>query len=227
MAMHSPAGDTALEREDLYASLLHELKNNLVLMSITLEDIRHTGDAEHDRKLNEVRLQCQRIAERLMQALFVYRHAQSGGTELHAIDAYPVEDLLDELAVQARSLRSGMVIETVKADDVPAIWFFDRNMLEIALLNALHNSMLYARARIRIVARMEDDMLCVAIEDDSEGYPEHILQSVALGKPLRSNGTGLGLRFATMIAGAHVNGARTGRLRLRNQGGAVFEMLLP
>lgn len=226
MSTHNETGNDELERQDLYAALLHELKNNLVLMTMTLEEINHTGDAKHDRLLDEVRLQCQRTSERLMQALFVYKHDQSG-TVLNAVDAYPIEDFVNEMAIQARSLRPRLVIDTDVATDVPAIWFFDRNMLEMALLNALHNSLIYARERIRIAARVEDGMLCLAIEDDSDGYPEHILQAVETGKPLKSNGTGLGLRFASMIAKAHSNEERVGRLRLRNQNGAVFEMLVP
>ena len=70
-------------------------------------------------------------------------------------------------------------------------------------------------------------MLCLAIEDDSDGYPPHILQAVADDKPLNSSGTGLGLRFASLIAKAHKNDGRTGSLHLRNQDGAVFEIRVP
>ena len=65
------------------------------------------------------------------------------------------------------------------------------------------------------------------IEDDSAGYPEHILNAVAEDKPLSSSGTGLGLRFARMIARAHHNDGRTGSLSLYNRNGAVFEIRLP
>jgi K+-sensing histidine kinase KdpD len=215
------------EQQDLYAALLHEMKNNLVLMAITLDRVPHIGDAVHDQPLNEVRLLCQRTSERLMQALMIYKSGQ-GGMLLNAVDAYSTEDFIAEMAVQAHSLRSNLRIETEIAADVPAIWFFDRNMLEIALINALHNSISYAREKIRITARVDDGgMLCLAIEDDSDGYPPHILQAVAEDKPLNSNGTGLGLRFASLIAKAHKNNGRMGYLRLSNHNGAVFEIRLP
>ena len=74
---------------------------------------------------------------------------------------------------------------------------------------------------------MEGGMLCLAVEDDSDGYPPHILQAVAEDRPLNSSGTGLGLRFASLIAKAHENEGRRGTLSLRNQNGAVFEIRVP
>ena len=215
-----------LLEQDLYAALLHEVKNNLVLMAITLDRVPHLDDAGHDQPLDEARLLCQRTSERLIQALMIYRGGQHGML-LNAVDAYSTEDFISEMALQARSLRSKLQVETAVAANVPAIWFFDRNLLEIALINGLHNSIAYAREKIRISARVEDGMLCIAIEDDSEGYPPHILQAVADDKPLNSSGTGLGLRFASLIAKAHKNDGRTGSLHLRNQDGAVFEIRVP
>ena len=159
-----------LEEQDLYAALLHEMKNNLVLMAITLDRVPHLDDEGHDQPLDEARLLCQRTSERLMQALMLYK-SDKAGMLLNAVDAYSTEDFISEMALQAHSLRSKLRVETEIAANVPAIWFFDRNMLEIALINGLHNSMTYAREQIRISARVEDGMLCLAIEDDSDGYP--------------------------------------------------------
>lgn len=215
-----------LEHQDLYAALLHEMKNNLVLMAMTMERVPHTQAAEHDQPLDEVRLLCQRVSERLMQALMVYKNDR-GGMVLNAVDAYSPEDFVAAMATQARYLLTPLQIDTVVDPDVPAIWFFDRNMLAMALINAIHNSITYARSRICINARVEDGMLCLAVEDDSDGYPPHILQAVAEDRPLNSNGTGLGLRFASLIAKAHENNGRRGSLSLRNRGGSVFEIRVP
>jgi K+-sensing histidine kinase KdpD len=216
----------SLEQQDLYAALLHEMKNNLVLMAITMERVPHTQAAEHDQPLDEARLLCQRVSERLMQALMIYK-SDHGGMVLNAVDAYSPEDFVAEMAVQARYLQTPHSIETQVDANVPAIWFFDRNMLEMALLNAIHNSISYARTRIRISARVDDGMLCLAVEDDAEGYPPHILQAVADDRPLNSSGTGLGLRFASLIAKAHENNGSRGYLSLRNDDGSVFEIRVP
>ena len=60
---------TDLELGDLYASLLHEMKNNLVLVTVTLDRIERTGAPSHDQALEEARLLCRKASERLMQAL--------------------------------------------------------------------------------------------------------------------------------------------------------------
>ena len=161
-----------------------------------------------------------------MQALFLYK-SEHGGITLNAVDAYSPHDLVAEIAVQARSLNKSLKVITTVDPEVPTIWFLDRNLLEMALINAIHNSVSYARQRIEIRVGRRDGMLAIAVKDDSEGYPPHIIESVAEGKPLQSNGTGLGLRFARLIAQAHNNEGRTGELRLYNDNGAVFEISLP
>jgi signal transduction histidine kinase len=50
---------------------------------------------------------------------------------------------------------------------------------------------------------------------------------VATNTPYRATGTGLGLQFARLIAQSHDNQGRTGELRLHNDQGAVFTLLLP
>lgn len=215
-----------MEARDLYAALLHEMKNNLVLLTLTLDNIPHDGTKEHDGPLDEARLLGQRVSERLMQALFLYKSEQ-GGITLNAVDAYSPHDLLDELAVQMRSLNRNLMVDVVVDDDVPPFWFFDRNMLEMALVNALHNSLSYARKQVELRARLREGMLAIGVRDDSDGYPAHILEAVAEDRPLQSNGTGLGLRFARLIAQAHHNEGRIGELRLYNENGAVFEISVP
>ena len=217
---------STLENHDLYAALLHEMKNNLVLMAITMERVPHTHAIEHDQPLDEARLLCQRVSERLMQALMIYK-SDSGGMVLNAVDAYSPEDFVAEMAIQARYLQTPHLIDTRVDANVPALWFFDRNMLEMALINAIHKSITYARKHICVSARVEDGMLCLAVEDDSVGYPPHILEAVAQDRPLNSSGTGLGLRFASLIAKAHENRGRRGELSVRNQNGAVFEIRVP
>jgi signal transduction histidine kinase len=216
----------ALDTTDMHAALMHELKNNLGLLTITLDGMPELDVAEYDTKLAEARLICQRSVERLQQGLLIYkadRHA------LHpVIDAYSPLDMLREIGDNASSLaRSRLKVETLMGDQVPELWFFDRSLVEMAIFNAIHNALAYAHSSIRIEADMQDGYLAFTIRDDSDGYPEQILASggdaaVSVGK-----GTGLGLRFARLIAELHENRERRGSLRLYNDAGAVFSLLLP
>ena len=215
-----------MEEQDLYAALLHELKNNVVLLTLTMDTIPRTGDSEHDGPLDDARLIGQRVSERLLQALFLYKSEQ-GGVTLNAIDAYSPADLVEEIAHQARSLHKQLEVRVSIDESVPPIWFFDRNMLEMALLNAVHNSIHYARHQIGIGITVRDDKLVFSVRDDSDGYPPHIIEAVREGRTLQSSGTGLGLRFARLIAEAHSNEDRIGELHLYNDAGAVFEISVP
>jgi hypothetical protein len=139
------------------------------------------------------------VVGRLQQALLVYKAINQ---QIHpAIDAYSPHDLLQEIRDRAAALSRGRFrVEAALSPEVPAIWFLDRDLIEMALINAIQNSLAYARSSIRIEAGMEEGCLALTVRDDSDGYPEHILTSVATNTPYRATGTGLGLQFARLIA---------------------------
>ena len=215
-----------LETQDLYAALMHESKNHLGLLALTIDSIPPTGQADHDRPLDDARLLCQRVVDRLQEALLVYKAGKHALTP--SVDAYSPRDVLQVLRDTADSLARGRLqVDIALASEVPEIWFFDRDLVEMALMNAVHNSLEHARSRMRIRAAMVDGSLEISVWDDSDGFPEHMLQAFAEQRPYRARGTGLGLQFAQIIAQAHENRGRRGELRLGNDNGAVFSLLLP
>lgn len=216
-----------IESTHLYAALMHELKNNLGLLAMTLDGIPVTGQAEHDHGVDEARLLCQRVIDRLGQALLVYKTRHQALQTM--VDAYSPRDLANELLDTATSLARGRLrVDVQFADDAPEIWFFDRNLVEMAMINAIHNSLGYAQSKMRIGVALRDEMLEISVWDDSTGYPEHVLQAFAARQPYRATGTGLGLQFAQLVAEAHENKGKVGELRLSNQdGGARFCLCLP
>jgi signal transduction histidine kinase len=215
-----------MEAKDLYAALMHELKNNLSLLAMNMERIPRLGDETFDRPVDDVRLLCQQVVERLRQSLLLYKAADHGLPI--EIDAYSPHEFLREIRDEAAALAHGRVeVDAVIDDQVPPLWFFDRNLIDIAVNNAIQNSLVYARSRIEIRIDLLDGMLSLTVRDDSAGYPAHILAAVANGEPFSSGGTGLGLQLSRMIVQAHANKGRTGELRLANDPGAAFSLLLP
>jgi len=211
---------------DLYAALIHELKNELGLLSMTLENIPLQNEAVHDSAVNSARLQCQGVADRLQQALLIYK---SNSQPIHpSIDAWSPQDLVEEIRDRALALaRDRLQVEVALAPDLPQIWFFDRDLVEMALVNAIHNSLNHARSRLRIEAGMQEGCLVLRVHDDSPGFPDKVLNAVVVDVPRHPRGTGLGLHFCRLIAQSHVNQGRRGEMRLRNDAGAVFSLLLP
>ena len=214
------------ETPDFYAALIHELKNDLGLLSMTIDSIPVRGVAAHDEPVDSARLQCQQVVDRLQQTLLIYKASRQ---QFHPrIDAYSPHDLLDAIKARAETLSRGRFhVETVIDPDTPAIWFFDRDLIEMALVSAVQNSLTYARQSIWLEMKPQEEGLAFLVRDDSEGYPEHVLESVANNTPYRATGTGLGLQFSRLIAQSHENQGRTGALRLYNDPGAVFYLLLP
>lgn len=208
----------------LAAAEFHELKNQISELALALDDVslRHPEAAP---ALVRLRLDCRAIMERLVQILTLYKDGQ-GGLQLN-VEAHSPGELIDELAAEARALaRPGVVIETTLAE-APPFAFFDRYLIHIALLNAVHNALRYARQRIVIGARAQDAGTLFYVCDDSEGYPLHILENQGRRPGRSATGTGLGLFFAQTIARCHVNGERCGALRLENRDGACFALWLP
>jgi signal transduction histidine kinase len=215
-----------LDSADLYAALIHELKNDLGLLSMTLESIPLQGEAAHDDTVDAARLQCQGVVDRLQQALQVYKGISQ---EIQpAIDAYSPHDVVREIHDRAVALARGRIrVEAVLAPELPEIWFFDRDLVEMALINAIHNALTYARSSLRIEAGRIDGYLALTVRDDSPGYPDPILAGDATAASGHAKGSGLGLQFSRLIAQSHDNQGRHGELRLYNDEGAVFCLLLP
>lgn len=211
---------------DLYAALIHELKNSLGVLSMTLERIPLQGETGHDVAVVEARQLCEGVVDRLHQALLIYKAENQPIRP--TVDAYSPHDLVRQIKARANALARGRFrIEVAIADDLPALWFFDRDLVEMALINAIHNALAHARSTIRIEAEVEAGCLVLNVRDDSPGYPEHILAGVVDGGAYPTTGTGLGLQFARLIAQSHDNRGRSGELRLYNDPGAVFCLLLP
>lgn len=65
---------------DLYAALIHELKNDLGVLSLTIDGIPLQGEAAHDAPVDAARLLCQGVVDRLQQALLIYK---AGSQPIH------------------------------------------------------------------------------------------------------------------------------------------------
>ncbi len=215
---------TGIDLAALMASEFHELKNQLGQLTLMLDE-QGMEHPELAPRLSAPRLLCQRIVDRLVQVLTLYK---SGHQRLALnLEAISPSDFLAQIAAQANSLASGRLHIETRVEGAPPFWFFERYLAEMALLNAVHNALQYARATIEISAEAADGGLCLRVRDDSAGYPPHILENQGHDPGRNTTGTGLGLYFAHAIAAAHENRGQPGKLTLANDNGAVFTLWLP
>ena len=198
---------------EIAALTLHDVKNRLAELAGRAEQ---RGDRETMYAILEA-------AEALTRLLAYYR--SESGTLHPDFDAHAPADLLVELAADGQA-RGEIAIE-VDGRSAPTFWFYDEALVRMVLANALHNALRHARARIVLAAEDRRDWLALRVRDDGDGFPESVLADGGASAPVTREGTGLGLRLAKRVAEMHVNGGRTGTIRLANDHGAVFELMLP
>lgn len=201
---------------DLYAAVIHDVKNQLAELALRLE---RRADAQQEAEL------ALNAARRLSGMLLAHREA-SGLLQANADAANPA-DMLAILAAEYRELFPALAIE-IDAGRAPACAFFDDALVRLALANALHNACRHARLQVRLAAYEREGMLVFEVSDDGAGFPDSVLTAMAESPSAPSgSGTGLGLYLARKIAGLHQLQGRHGTIELSNSPGGYFRMLLP
>lgn len=226
----------AIDFTTLFAAQIHDLKNLLFLLLNSLDETlidsrpRSGINDESQSNLALLKYNGQLINDKLIQMLSLFRFAQGPYT----IDiAYrPVEELIEEVAAEAKPLLGARSIAIRSDVETGLCWFFDRDLAAGVLNNAIHNALRCAKSEIRLSARTENGFLAIRVEDDGVGFPQEILENGGSMKNLDLSGgkTGLGLYFSSICARMHTNKGKTGRIELSNGGnlgGAVFTLLLP
>ncbi|MGO1691467.1 MAG: sensor histidine kinase [Marinobacter sp.] len=214
------------------ALTVHDMKNSLGMLLNSLDELRMENENTFDdsSKFNTLQYEAERIHNDLVQLLGIYR---LGENNLSAhVEEHFVPDFLSEHLARHTPLLKGLDIEcSIVAEDING--FFDADLLTGVLNNTINNAIRYTKTRIRLTANEQDGYLVIGVEDDGEGYPEHMQHSGTLSfKSLDFNtgSTSLGLLFVSAVADLHCEGERTGHIKLHNGGplgGGVFELWLP
>lgn len=201
---------------DLYAAVIHDVKNQLAELSLRLGA---RSDAQQEMVI------AMNAARRLSEMLLVHRQAN----DLLSVnpDSVNPADFLSILAAEFAELFPSLTIQS-DADRAPSFAFFDDALVRMALANAIHNACRAAKSIVKLSAYEQDRMLVLEVADDGSGYPENLLITAgAEPSPVSGRGTGLGLYLAKKIAELHCLENRCGYVALSNENGAVFRMMLP
>lgn len=209
--------------DSLVAAAIHDAKNTLNALNTWLAE---AGREHPSAALDRARSAAQRVSAQLVELLVLYR-AGEGNLRL-AIDDHHPGDMVRELLAEVAPLPGQPIIVTdLAAMDALDPWAFDAYQVKLVLADALRNALRYGRNHVSLtVGQPSGGGLRFEVRDDSDGYPPEILAGEDHG--LTEGGTGLGLRFARLIAERHATPAgRHGYIELENDGGAVFRMILP
>lgn len=222
-----------IDFSSVLGAAVHDMKNSLTLMIQSIEDLESTL-REHGVGIEEaasIHYQAARLNTGLIQLLSLYR-TQLNQLPLN-IDEHYVDDFIDDVIAYNHNHIStrDIDIDIEKEDDL--YWYFDIDLLNVLISDALVNAMRYGHQKLKISVFEVDNNLSVKIEDDGPGFPENMLKatdSEINPMDISAGRTGLGLFFARMIAEAHTSEDRKGKISLTNGGslgGGVFTLTLP
>ena len=210
-----------IDVKTIIALNVHEVKNLMALLMLKLDAVQTADDA-----ISESRLLCHRVNDCMERMLLLF-NLQSERLEPYISNHSPA-DFIDEFVSNAQVLAGHKINIVKEVMDAPDYWFFDRDLVEMAMMNAIHNALRFAQYEIKIRAYEVNQMLVLEVVDDGAGYMGDLLLD-PMSAILHKN-QGLGLYLAQAIAQIHVNKDRHGQLLLHNNEpatGAVFSLQLP
>lgn len=226
--MNDSQPEPGIDFSTLLASSVHDLKNSITLMLLTLDDLLTSSvsrDPEEQKKLSKLGSEASRINHDLMQLLTLYKLDKKNKIQ---IDEVFVADLLAESCARNELQFTYNKIEVNLDCDSDLSWYLDAELIAGVINNILVNALVYAKRNIWISAHQADGWLKIVIEDDGEGLAGDDLVNEASTK--NSFSTGLGLVIGRQILAMHQKADRHGQLQLANATagrGARIELLIP
>ncbi|SMB26515.1 putative sensor histidine kinase [Sterolibacterium denitrificans] len=248
--------------DSLVAAAIHDAKNSLNALGTWLARARHEFATQAQGADSPALRQAENLASllggQLVELLVLYRAGEGSlrmAIEDHSLADF-VADVMTEFAVAGSDAGKIRIETDFSAAECIGTWAFDAYLVKLVLLDALRNALRHASRTIRFsVGQLGEEGIRFTVKDDGEGYPDEALRAVeaetdaadeidrsaaANESVSKHGGTGLGLRFARLIASRHAVPAsqsgrpgRQGRLELVNDGlgsgarGARFTLILP
>lgn len=223
---------------DILASVVHDIKNSMSVISNHIDDIQMIDDLPEDVRQRACAMhhEMRRANNQLVQILTLYK---LDNQRLRPnIMEYNIYDFLEELQIEENGLLQGSGVSLEIDCDEWLSWYFDLDLVRGVLSSTIGNAKRYTSDQVLISAAEEDGYLVIRIEDNGEGFPasfirfhqEDAADEQEVGRAFSEGRTQLGFFFATTIAHAHVNRDKKGFIRLKNGHslpGGCFELWLP
>lgn len=207
----------------------HELKTPLTAVRGHLELLNEGGQEEHDRTVELVLDEVDRMTRITNDMLLLAKAEQPDFLRLHEVE---VATLLRDVVSKAAPLgeRAWRLVEPTDGARTSVI--ADAQRLTQAMLQLAQNAVAHTRVGgvIEIGSRTDDAAVRLWVRDDGEGIPPGELGPIferfhrVSGSTRRSDGAGLGLSIVRAIAEAH-----GGEIEVtsRPRAGACFTLVIP
>ena len=224
----------ATESEKLYKTLFnsisHELKTPITTIIgavSSFKDEKIVGNKNSLTKiLNEINIAAERL-HRLVENLLDMARLESGKLNLK-LGWHSIADLIRSVIERCKNESSNHIIIT-KIDE-ECVFRFDFTLMEQALINIVHNSLVYTPdgSEIIIEGTQQNYNYILTISDNGSGFSKDSLNKLFTKfyriPGTKTGGTGLGLSIAKGFIEAH---GGTIQASNKTSGGAVFTIILP
>lgn len=223
-----------LDFTSILANSVHDMKNSVGMLIGALDDINDRcgqNSCPSQALFSQLRYEGKRLNSNLVQVLTLYRVNNSEyALNITENDVYEV---LEECYLENEGVMSlkGIDFELACSNDL--MGFFDLELVTGMINSVINNAYKYANSKIRIGATREDGYLTLFVEENGDGYPDFMLHGKSDAQhqvSFKTGSTGLGLLFASTIAGMHEHQGKTGYITTTNEGidgGGRFALHLP
>ena len=227
--------NNSLDFSTILATSVHDIKNSLFMLLQSIEnlDLAENLTKEQHKSFADLHYQTSRINSTVMQLLSLYRD------EKKQLPIYIEENSVNELLVDMIDrhrlyLNSHNINVSINAEN-DLYGYFDIDLIGYLLGDIFVNALRHTKGEVIITAFYEASFLVFKIEDDGEGYPEHMLdindkENEFSNFNATKGRSGLGLLFAKKIAAAHKVKSLQGQIMLENKlndSGCIFTLRLP
>ncbi|NIB44546.1 HAMP domain-containing histidine kinase [Pseudomaricurvus alkylphenolicus] len=219
----------------ILASSVHDMKNSLGMLLNSLDTVMRAmppQNEEQEQQFSTLHYEASRINTELIQLLSIYR-MQNDRLPVQIDECYLI-DVLEEQVARNDLLFQSRGLDVQIDCDEDLVWYFDGELIGGVVHNVLVNAARYTKKTIRLSARLEDELLEIAVADDGIGYPDAMMRAPEEGSmgpvDFQKGNTHLGLYFAQQVASLHRRNDRNGQIELSNGGdlgGGIFKIFLP
>ncbi len=214
----------------LFNSISHELKTPITTIIGAVSSFKDEKIFENksilQKFMSEINIAADRL-HRLVENLLDMARLESGNLKPKS-DWHSVSDLVHASIERLKDESANHKILTNITEDI--VFKFDYVLLEQALINIIHNSIVYSPSGSEIIieAVQQNQQCVINISDNGTGFPDEVLSKL-FNKFYRipgtkTGGTGLGLSISKGFIEAH---GGTITAMNRNTGGAVITITLP
>lgn len=195
-------------REELVASVSHDLKNPLAVLSLNAEVLRRRARDSRDHAIADDMSRAVNQMDEMIRSLLDLATLESGRMSLE-LEQVPADTLVREAIARLTPLARAREQELAMGDVCPDALTCSPGRILQVFSNVIGNAIKFSRpgGSISVTAARAGDAVRFEVRDDGEGIPEsdlpHVFERFFRGRSTAAPGTGLGLAIAKRIVETH------------------------